>query len=286
MGNLINTSGTHYMVLACSALLCILFGILCYRLILVGKKLQKEKAGRAVYESLEDSFRNGYSSYERLELWLKSIGADYSVKGFGDPFRFLVINVFLFAGVFILCGILAGPASGLLIAALVLGTELLMLEAIDHRHNKEMLDDISFLYDATRIQLAGNIYVVQAVSNCLIYIKNKRLKQALAELCSNLTLGGDVRTATRDFGEKFRNSYLDTFCSVLVQIATETGEAGKLIEDMAKQLSVLKETSFTEKKKSAENKLQLCIIGIFIVFTVLIFYLCLASMTGSAGVLL
>ena len=34
-----------------------------------------------------------------------------------------------------------------------------------------------------------------------------------------------------------------------------------------------------------ENKLQLCIIGIFVLFTVLIFILCIASMTGSANIL-
>ena len=59
----------------------------------------------------------------------------------------------------------------------------------------------------------------------------------------------------------------------------------KLIEDMAKQLSVLKETNFASQKKATENKLQLCIIGIFIVFTILIFYLCITSMTGSVGIL-
>ena len=111
------------------------------------------------------------------------------------------------------------------------------------------------------------------------------MKQALSELCSNLSLGGDVKAATKDFSEKFHNEYLDTFCSVILQITTETGEAGKLIEDMSKQLSILKETNFASQKKATENKLQLCIIGIFIVFTVLIFYLCVNSMTSSAGIL-
>lgn len=94
-----------------------------------------------------------------------------------------------------------------------------------------------------------------------------------------------MRTATKDFSEKFHNEYLDTFCNVIVQITAETGEAGRLIEDMAKQLTALKETNFASRKKATENKLQLCIIGIFIVFTVLIFFLCVASMTGRADIL-
>ena len=170
-------------------------------------------------------------------------------------------------------------------ALMLLLMEILILTAIDRKNNREMLDDVSFLYDATAIQLTSHIYVSQAVANCLTYIKNKRLHQALTELCSNITLGGDVRIATKDFSEKFQNEYLDTFCNVIVQITAETGEAGRLIEDMAKQLSVLKETNFTARKKATENQLQLCIIGIFIVFTVLIFFLCIASMTGSADML-
>lgn len=75
------------------------------------------------------------------------------------------------------------------------------------------------------------------------------------------------------------------FCNAVVQITAETGEPGKLIEDMAKQLNVLKETTFIARKKSTENKLQLCIIGIFIMFTVLIFFLCIASMVGSTNIL-
>ena len=107
----------------------------------------------------------------------------------------------------------------------------------------------------------------------------------MTELCGNLALGGDVRAATKDFSEKFHNEYLDTFCNAVVQITAETGEAGRLIEDMAKQLNVIKETTFVARKKSTENKLQLCIIGIFIMFTVLIFFLCIASMVGSTNIL-
>lgn len=182
-------------------------------------------------------------------------------------------------------GLLGDLLAGCGVAALLVITEIFVLVAIDQKSNKEMLDDISFLYDATAIQLTSHIYVAQAVANCLVYIRSKRLKQALTQLCSSISLGGDVRTATKDFSEKFHNEYLDTFCNVIVQITAETGEAGRLIEDMAKQLTALKETNFASRKKATENKLQLCIIGIFIVFTVLIFFLCVASMTGRADIL-
>ncbi|MBR3762326.1 MAG: type II secretion system F family protein [Lachnospiraceae bacterium] len=279
-------SQMHLFLCITAIVICSLAGFLSYRFYRKGRQLQEEEFAEKVKESLEDTFRKGrYFNYRKLQKWLKSIGADYAIKGFGDPFKFVMTNLLLAIGIVTLFGLLGSLLAGICVAIAFVATEILMLIVIDQKSNKEMLDDISFLYDATAIQLNSNIYIAKAVTNCLTYIQNERLKYALTELCSNMTLGGDVRTATKDFSEKFHNEYLDTFCNVIVQITAETGEAGKLIEDMSKQLAVLKETTFAERKKATENKLQLCIIGIFIVFTVLIFFLCIASMTGSADIL-
>jgi len=276
----------HLLVLLAGIFVSVFLGYLLYWFYQKGKQLQEETFAQKLYESLEDSFREGRNSeYEKLRKWLKSIGAEYAVKGFGDPFRFLVVNLLLAVGVVLLFGFLGNLAVGFGVAVALLMTEILVLTFLDGKNNREMLDDVSFLYDATAIQLTSHIYVAQAVANCLTYIRNERLKKALTELCSSIALGGDVRIATKDFSEKFRNEYLDTFCGVIVQIAAETGEAGRLIEDMSKQLAVLKETTFASRKKATENRLQLCIIGIFIMFTALIFFLCIASMTGSANLL-
>ena len=281
-----NVKPLHIFLILVALGICILTGYLVYRFYKIGEQLKEEAFPERIKESLEDSFRRGkFFDYQKLQKWLKSIGAEYVVKGFGDPFRFVVTNLFLILGVIALFGILGKFLAGIGVAVLVVITELIMLIAIDQKNNREMLNDISFLYDATAIQLTSHIYVAQAVANCLDYIKTKRLRQALSELCSNISLGGDIRSATKDFSEKFHNDYLDTFCNVIVQIAAETGEAGRLIEDMSKQLAVLKETNFSSQKKATENKLQLCIIGIFLMFTVLIFFLCIASMTGSANIL-
>ena len=276
----------HLWVLLAGVAMAVLIGWLLYLVYKKGQRLQAEQFGQKLYATMEDSFRESSGSgYRKLQKWLKSIGAEYAVKGFGDPFQFLIINLLLGVGVVVLFGLFGSLWNGCVTVVMLFVTEVFVLVAIDRKSNKEMLNDISFLYDATAIQLTSHIYVAQAVANCLVYIRNKRLKQALTELCSNITLGGDVRTATKDFSEKFRNEYLDTFCNVIVQITAETGEAGRLIEDMSKQLAVLKETNFTSRKKSTENQLQVCIMGIFILFTVLIFVLCIASMTGSANML-
>ncbi len=276
----------HLGVLLAGVAMAVLIGWLLYLVYKKGQRLQAEQFGQKLYATMEDSFRErSGGGYRKLQKWLKSIGAEYVVKGFGDPFQFLIINLLFGVGVVVLFGLFGSFWNGCVTVVMLFVTEVLVLIAIDRKSNKEMLNDISFLYDATAIQLTSHIYVAQAVANCLVYIRNKRLKQALTELCSNITLGGDVRTATKDFSEKFHNEYLDTFCNVIVQITAETGEAGRLIEDMSKQLAVLKETNFTSRKKSTENQLQVCIMGIFILFTVLIFVLCIASMTGSANML-
>ena len=264
-----------------------LLAVVFYRLWKKGIRLKEEKAGQKLYENMEEAFRKkSGGTYEKLAAWLKAIGAEYFIKGFGDPFYFLAVNVCLFLGILILLGALGGSvAYGLLTGSVILLLELVLMVAKDREENGKMLEDISFLYDGTAIQLSGNIYIAHAVDNCIPYMESRRLKQALTELSNNLMLGGDVAGATQDFKEKFHNTYLDTFCNVIVQITSQTGEAGSLIEDMSKQLTGLQETAFMQKKKATENRLQLCIIGIFLVFTALIFYLSIASMSGSTGIL-
>lgn len=264
-----------------------LLAVVFYRLWKKGIRLKEEKAGQKIYENMEEAFREkGGGTYEKLAAWLKGIGAEFFVKGFGDPFYFLAVNLGIFLGSMMLLGILGSSlAYGLLMGSVILLLELIFMAAKDKEDNQKMLEDISFLYDGTAIQLSGNIYIAHAVDNCIPYMESKRLKQALTELSNNLMLGGDVAGATQDFKEKFNNTYLDTFCNVIVQITSQTGEAGSLIEDMSKQLTALQETAFMQKKKATENKLQICIIGIFLVFTALIFYLSIASMSGSTGIL-
>ncbi|MBR4084328.1 MAG: type II secretion system F family protein [Lachnospiraceae bacterium] len=264
-----------------------LLAVVFYRLWKKGIRLKEEKAGQRIYENMEEAFREkGGGTYEKLAAWLKGIGAEFFVKGFGDPFYFLAVNLGIFLGSMMLLGILGSSlAYGLLMGSVILLLELIFMAAKDKEDNQKMLEDIAFLYDGTAIQLSGNIYIAHAVDNCIPYMESKRLKQALTELSNNLMLGGDVAGATQDFKEKFNNTYLDTFCNVIVQITSQTGEAGSLIEDMSKQLTALQETAFMQKKKATENKLQICIIGIFLVFTALIFYLSIASMSGSTGIL-
>lgn len=264
-----------------------LLAVVFYQLWKKGIQLKKEKAGQKLYENMEEAFRvKSGGTYERLAAWLKSIGAGYFIKGFDDPFYFLAVNLCLFFGILILLGILGGSiAYGFLMGSGILLLELIFMVSKDREENGKMTEDIAFLYDGTAIQLSGNIYIAHAVDNCIPYIESRRLKQALTELSNNLMLGGDVNGATQDFQEKFHNTYLDTYCNVIVQITSQMGEAGGLIEDMSRQLTVMQETAFMQKKKAAENKLQLCIIGIFLVFTALIFYLSIASMSGSTGIL-
>ncbi|MBE5868287.1 MAG: hypothetical protein E7293_04910 [Lachnospiraceae bacterium] len=280
MFQMLDATRMHILVVGAALVFCLFAGLgfgLLYR---------KGRLWKEICRTIEASFRDGSRpGYQKLHRWLKAVGAEYVVKGFEDPLRFLTINAILVITSVIVFGILSNFFVGIVVATALVATEIFMLVVIDKKSNRDMLDDISFLYDATAIQLSCNIYVIRAVSNCLIYIRTKRLKEALMELCGNLALGGDVGEATRDLSEKFHNEYLDTFCNVIVQITTETGQVGKLIDDMSQQLLILKETDFAGRKKSTENKLQCCIIGIFITFTGLIFYLCIVSMSGSANTL-
>lgn len=270
-------------MLATGAVLAVLF----YRIYLKGVQLQKANFGTKVYEGLEGTFRSSkVINYQKLQSWLKAKGAEHFCNGFGDPFQFLAVNAGAFLVMMVFFGWIFDMVTAIPLSVGLIAVEVMVIISRDKKDNLDMLHDVAFLYDATAIQLTSHIYAAQAIYNCIQYIRNKRLKQALSELCTSLMLGGDVRNATQDFCEKFDNTYLETYCNAIVQITAETGEVGHLIEDMSQQLTALKETTFAVQKKSAENRLQICIIGIFLVFTALIFYLSIVSMVGSADMML
>ena len=276
----------HGVVIGSMVCVCVGLLISVYQVYQIGVSLREEDLAGRLYERAEESVRESrFFDYRKLQLWLKAKGAGFVIQGFEDPFKFLVTNVGMVLGILLLMSWLTSIGTALLLAIIAVIAEVAYLTGKDSKENKEMLEDIAFLYDATAIQLTSNIYVAEAVYNCIPHIRSKRLKQAVSELCSSMMLGGDVRNATKDFCEKFDNTYLNTFCNVIVQITTETGVADKLMEDMSVQLTALKEANFLARKKATENKLQLCIIGLFLVFTILIFYLSVTSMTGTVGML-
>ena len=147
-----STQQIHLLIILAGITIAVLAGYLLYLFYRKGKKLQEEQFGQRLYESLEDSFREGRSEeYQKLQRWLKSIGAEYAVKGFGDPFQFLMINLLLVVGVVLLFGLLVDLIAGCSVAVAFVIIEVFALVAIDQRSNKEMLDDIAFLYDASML---------------------------------------------------------------------------------------------------------------------------------------
>ena len=149
----------HLWVLLAGVAMAVLIGWLLYLVYKKGQKLKEEQFGQKLYATMEDSFRESSGSgYRKLQKWLKSIGAEYVVKGFGDPFQFLIINLLFGVGVVVLFGLFGSLWNGCVTVIMLFVTEVLVLIAVDRKSNKEMLNDISFLYDATAIQLTSHIY--------------------------------------------------------------------------------------------------------------------------------
>ena len=89
----------HVLLLVSALMICIVTVCLVYHLYKRGRQLQEEETGKKLYESLEEVFREEpHGAYYKLQKWLKAIGAEHAVKDFGDPFRFVLINILLFVG--------------------------------------------------------------------------------------------------------------------------------------------------------------------------------------------
>ena len=115
----------QWITLCLAVLICGLFCFLMYRIYGKFKLLQEANYGQQLYRAAEDSFRLGNRDrYEKLQKWLKSIDAGYSVKGFEDPFQFVVVNLLVSVGVLVVFSALLDLLTGFLVAAVLIATEL------------------------------------------------------------------------------------------------------------------------------------------------------------------
>lgn len=217
---------------------------------------------------------NNISVYYRMQLWLRSRGAGMLHKDFETPVVFFAMSIAVALLMHLLFGDIAATlaisTAGIVkYVPVLLGLifPIVYLIIKDNEDNNEMLSDIDMLYNSMKTQLNNNIYATTAIYNCIELVKNKRLKDGLIEFSQNVTGSSNVKLASRNFIEKFNNTYITSLANVIIQVTLESGASGELLEDIEHQLDALQQARLEyakEKYQSAMNRFLIMILGITI----------------------
>lgn len=121
--------------------------------------------------------------------------------------------------------------------------------------NADMLSDIHRLFEMLKIQLHGGVYIIDALENCCLMIKNKRLRYGISKLVSDVYVSGDSDKALDEFNLSFNNEHIDTLVILLKQ-SMETGTAVLGLESAFEQIGDVEHAIYIKKENSVERRVQ------------------------------
>ena len=134
---------------------------------------------------------------------------------------------------------------------------------------------LKVIYDTLRIQTKAGVFINEALGQCYLKVRNKRLKEALLILNGKLIRDKDIELAIQDFNDKFDNPHIDSLCAI-IKSGLESGKTLKILEDVTEQLEDISEAGFRKEENEIERQvtyLQLMVYVGVIATSFFIFYL-------------
>lgn len=245
--------------------------------VLKAKKLllEEDEIKNETIQKLSDCFKSKHTRrYRKLQIYLSRIGVNYMMKRVVDPVEFLLakymITIMLgFVGFTIYK--LVGMVVGVLIGFNFLNV---IFSMSNRKDNDNILADIRSIYDTLKIKTESGVFLTQSIRQCYKVVENKRLKDALLTLSSELSTTNNIKNAVDTFQMKFKNRYIDQLC-VTIRQSYESGSTINNITDISNNLNNMQKAIEISEKSKLETDilisqvLLLCEILIVILYTVL-----------------
>ena len=255
-------------IVLCKSLLKILIPVLAVLIILkFNFRTQMSAFGVRSKDFAENILRKSKLKYldpDSIQKFLESTGAVYMFKGFANPASFIMLKILSAILLYFLSTQISRnfPILFIFAAAGFFLPELLLCVS-DYFDNETILPDMKKIYDTLRIQTKAGVFLDDALSECYLAAKNRRLKNALLELTTEISIKKNIEEALENFNGKFRNEHIRTFCMVINQ-AQDSGKSSQLLKDLSDQMKDLQHSINMKNKEALDRKVQIIELLIFI----------------------
>ena len=255
-------------IVLCKSLLKILIPVLAVLIILkFNFRIQMSAFGVRSKDFAENILRKSKLKYldpDSIQKFLESTGAVYMFKEFANPASFIMLKILSAILLYFLSTQISRNFPILFIFATA-GFFLpeLLLCVSDYFDNETILPDMKKIYDTLRIQTKAGVFLDDALSECYLAAKNRRLKNALLELTTEISIKKNIGEALENFNGKFRNEHIRTFCMVINQ-AQDSGKSSQLLKDLSDQMKDLQHSINMKNKEALDRKVQIIELLIFI----------------------
>lgn len=247
----------------------------------------KSKAIRDKYKSMTSAGNKQISksmkntkvkafNYEVIEAFIYSNGIAYMTNYKMTPVGYMILKI-LSAVFFSIIGFqmsLLGGIIGLVLG--YFGLDFIFIES-NKSDNKNMLDDIKTIYDTLRIQTKAGVYITSVIADCYLVVRNKRFKDALLRLTSDIAAKNDIEDALEKFRNKFSNEYIDTLV-VIIKQSMQTGQAAKMFDDIKNQITDIDAAMMMNEKISIQTKIVTVEVLLYSAIIFVSIYIAVASL--------
>ena len=209
--------------------------------------------------------------YNRLQIYLSKIGANYLVKRVVDPVEYVLCNSCLAIVLGILGYIIFGVVG--LLAGGIIGFFFLkvLLEVNNKQDNDRIVEDLQSIYENIKINTESGVFLTEALNSCYKVAACSRLKKALHEMITDISVKQNIMDAIVNFKLKFSNVHIDTFCTVLRQ-GYETGDTMTALSSVSQQLISIQKAVEIKHKQKLENDIMKVMLIILVAIMVIILY--------------
>lgn len=209
-----------------------------------------------VSEKLTDS-KLGYFNKDRIEKFLKMNGVKISLsaeKYILIKFLLSISATFaLYQRFTLTIGLVVGFAMFFLVDVAIL--------LQNKSQDAEIITSLSDVCDSLRIQLKGEVHITDALTECYLLTKNKRLKRAFERVESSMYLEHDLEKSLLDFRENFNNKYIDSFVITILQ-SEKSGKINQAMQDLASSFNEISRVLDNKRERRISSKLELLIISL------------------------
>lgn len=237
------------------------------------------------YDSIVDRMQHAKVkafNYEELDSYIKRSGLEYMSKGKLTPVSYMGLKIG-----FALLGTCAGLQVNLLagIGFMVVGYLALdfIVDQSNQSDNKAMLNDIKNIYDTLRIQTKAGVYITSVLTDCYLVVQNKRLKQALLKLTSDIAATNDMEESLNNLKAKFTNQYIDTMVIIIKQ-SLQTGQAAKMFDDIKGQINDIEAAMVLNEKQKIATRILIVQLMIYLLIVIVTLFVAFISLQqGLSG---
>lgn len=217
----------------------------------------------------------------RLERFVKKNGASYHFGRKVGAKKLLMLSVML-----MITGLVAGNLLSFWVAvtASIVGAILpwILIPFLNRRDNEKMLPDLQVLYRALAMQIRAGVYITDALSESYTGVKEKRLREGLMNLGSDIIMKTDLFTALETFQSGFDNRYIDSLCITILQLV-ESGQASEMLSDIGDQMKDMEKSVLEKRKGRLDRSLTFYQLGMLACILGIALYACVNYMLNAAA---